>query len=308
MSTAFPLEEFKKQAAAVIVGKEFEVQIALTCLLARGHLLIEDVPGMGKTTFVVLLSHLLDLPMKRIQFTNDMLPADILGFQTLNEDKKTFLFHKGPIFSELVLADELNRGTPKTQSALLQAMEEKVVTVDGMTHALPVPFFLVATQNPQEHSGTFLLPESQLDRFMMSLSLGYPTQNNEVEILRRGDARQKLSSVRPVISKQQFLDLQKAVDTVFASDATVTYVQNLLQNTRGNANYLSGLSSRCGILLLQAGKAWAFLSGRDYVLPEDIKTVAPFCLKHRLLPAHGRHKIGSTELVQSLLQQTAVPL
>lgn len=308
MSIKFPLAEFKKHAETIIVGKQFQLQVALACLLARGHLLIEDVPGMGKTTFVVLLSHLLDLPMKRIQFTNDLLPADILGFQTLNEDKKTFLFHKGPIFSELVLADELNRGTPKTQSALLQAMEEKVVTVDGITHSLPEPFFLIATQNPQEHSGTFPLPESQLDRFMMCLSLGYPTQHNEMEILRRGDARQKLSGISPVIQRKDFLLLQKEVDGIFASDATVTYVQSLLQNTRGSASYLSGLSSRCGILLLQAGKAWALLSERNYVLPEDIQAVAPFCLKHRLLPAHGRHKTGTAELVQSLLQQTAVPV
>lgn len=308
MSKKFPIDTFKQNAADIIVGKEFELQMALTCLLARGHLLIEDVPGMGKTTFVVLLSQLLDLPMKRIQFTNDMLPTDILGFQTLNDDKKTFFFHKGPIFSELVLADELNRGTPKTQSALLQAMEEKVVTVDGTTYALPEPFFLIATQNPQEHSGTFPLPESQLDRFMMCMSLGYPTQNNEIEILRRGDARQKLAMIKPVLSREDFLDIQRDVDTVFASDATLKYVQNLLQTTRGNASFLSGLSSRCGILLLQAGKAWAFLQDRNYVLPEDIKAVAPYCLKHRLLPAHGRLKNGNTELVQSLIQQTAVPL
>lgn len=308
MVEKFPLAVFKEKASSIIVGKEFELQMALTCLLARGHLLIEDVPGMGKTTFVVLLSHLLDLPMKRVQFTNDMLPADILGFQTLNDDKKTFLFHKGPIFSELVLADELNRGTPKTQSALLQAMEEKIVTVDGTTHPLPEPFFLIATQNPQEHSGTFPLPESQLDRFMMSMSLGYPTQNNEMEILRRGDARQMLSGIGPVISRKDFTGLQQKVDAIFASDATITYVQALLQNTRGNAAYVTGLSSRCGILLLQAGKAWAMLQGRDYVLPEDIKAVAPFCLKHRLLAHHGRAKTGSSELVQSLLQQTAVPL
>lgn len=306
MSKNFPLEIFKTRAAEIIVGKEFELQMALTCLLARGHLLIEDMPGMGKTTFVVLLSQLLDLPMKRVQFTNDMLPTDILGFQTLGDDKKTFYFHKGPIFSELVLADELNRGTPKTQSALLQAMEEKAVTVDGITHSLPEPFFLIATQNPQEHSGTFPLPESQLDRFMMSMSLGYPTQNNEIEILRRGDARQKLPQIKSVVQRADFVQLQKSVDTIFASDATLTYVQSLLQNTRSQAQYLSGLSSRCGILLLQAGKAWSFLQGRNYVLPEDIKSVAPYCLKHRLLSIHG--KTRDTELVQTLLQNTTVPL
>lgn len=306
MSQKFPIEEFKQKAAEIIVGKEFELQMALTCLLARGHLLIEDVPGMGKTTFVVLLSQLLDLPLKRVQFTNDMLPTDILGFQTLGEDKKTFFFHKGPIFSELVLADELNRGTPKTQSALLQAMEEKVVTVDGTTYPLPEPFFLIATQNPQEHSGTFPLPESQLDRFMMSMSLGYPTKHNEIEILRRGDARQKLPNITSVVKRHDFLKFQKTVDTLFASDATLTYVQALLQNTRGNSSYLSGLSSRCGILVLQAGKAWAFLQNRNYVLPEDIKAVAPYCLKHRLVASQGKNR--GTELVQSLLQNTAVPV
>jgi MoxR-like ATPase len=306
MSQNFPLDSFKSRAAEIIVGKEFELQMALTCLLARGHLLLEDMPGMGKTTFVVLLSQLLDLPMKRVQFTNDMLPTDILGFQTLSEDKKTFHFHKGPIFSELVLADELNRGTPKTQSALLQAMEEKAVTVDGTTYTLPEPFFLIATQNPQEHSGTFPLPESQLDRFMMSMSLGYPTQNNEIEILRRGDARQKLPQIKHVVTRSEFVQFQKNVDAVFASDTTIAYVQSLLQNTRSKAQYLSGLSSRCGILLLQAGKAWSFLQGRNYVLPEDIKSVAPYCLKHRLLSSNG--KTRDTELVQTLIQNTAVPL
>lgn len=304
----FPLESFKKNAAEIIVGKELELQIALTCLLAKGHLLIEDVPGMGKTTFVVLLSQLLDLPLKRVQFTNDMLPTDIIGFQTLNDDKKTFHFHKGPIFSELVLADELNRGTPKTQSALLQAMEEKAVTVDGTTYTLPEPFFLIATQNPQEHAGTFPLPESQLDRFMMSLRLGYPTQQNEVEILRRGDARQKLAKITSMISKKEFLQMQKNVDSIFVSDACLTYVQNLLENTRGNSLYLNGLSSRCGILLIQAGKAWAYLQMRDYILPEDIKAVALYCLKHRLLPAHGGGKDLNTELVNTLLKQTAIPI
>lgn len=310
MAKTFPIAEFKKAASEVIVGREFELQMALACLLARGHLLIEDMPGMGKTTFVVLLAQLLDLPMKRIQFTNDLLPTDILGFQTLSEDKKSFIFHKGPVFSEVVLADELNRGTPKTQSALLQAMEEKSITVDGVTHLLPEPFFLIATQNPQEHAGTFPLPESQLDRFMMCMSLGYPTQNDEIEILKRGDARKKLAQTKPIVTQQEFIDLQNETSRVFVSDPTFIYIQNILQSTRNNPATQQGLSPRCGILLLQASQAWAFLQSRNYVLPEDVKFIAPFCLGHRLTPPNGRglSQRTTTEHIKALLQQIPIPV
>jgi MoxR-like ATPase len=305
MKSKFPLIDFRERASEIMVGKEHELQIALTCLLARGHLLIEDSPGMGKTTLVILLSQLLDLPLKRIQFTNDLLPTDILGFQTLNEDKKTFSFHKGAIFSELVLADELNRGTPKTQSALLQAMEEKAVTIDGISHVLPNPFFLIATQNPQEHSGTFPLPESQLDRFMMCLALGYPSKKDEVEVLRRGDARKSLMNLAPIVSKHDFLIFQAEVDKIHTADTILIYIQSILQRTRGNSEYASGLSSRCGLLLLQAARAWCFLQERDYVLPEDVKAVAPYCLTHRLIS--NKNKNSSIEVVNFLLQQVPIP-
>lgn len=310
MAKTFPIAEFKKAASEIIVGREFELQIALACLLAKGHLLIEDMPGMGKTTFVVLLAQLLDLPMKRIQFTNDLLPTDILGFQTLSEDKKNFIFHKGPVFSEVVLADELNRGTPKTQSALLQAMEEKSITIDGTTHPLPEPFFLIATQNPQEHSGTFPLPESQLDRFMMCMSLGYPTQNDEIEILKRGDARKKLAQTKALVTQQEFLDLQEEASHVFVSDPTLIYIQNILQSTRNNPTSHPGLSPRCGILLLQASQAWAFLQSRNYVLPEDVQFIAPFCLSHRLTPPNGRgfSQRNTKEQIKVLLQQIPIPV
>ncbi len=306
-NSSFPLQPFLTQAHTVLVGKEHELKLSLACLLARGHLLIEDLPGMGKTTFVLALSHLLDLPYKRVQFTNDLLPADIIGVQILSEDRKSFRFHKGPLFSELVLADELNRGSPKTQSALLQAMEERSVTVDGETFALPTPFFLIATQNPTEHAGAFPLPESQLDRFMMRIEMGYPQKKEEVEILKRGDVRNKILDLKPVASRQELLQFQNDVNAVFCSDALLNYVQTLLQKTRASSLFKMGLSPRCGLLLVQAAKAWAFLEGRNHVLPEDIKLVAPSIMHHRLQPLQISAQ-SVQQLAHDLIEQTPIPV
>jgi MoxR-like ATPase len=305
--STFPLEKFLTTSDQIIVGKRQELQLALCCLLARGHLLIEDLPGMGKTTFVLLLSQLLDLPYKRIQFTNDLLPADILGVQILSEDRKSFHFHKGPLFSELVLADELNRGSPKTQSALLQAMEERSITIDGETLPLPSPFFLIATQNPTEHAGAFPLPESQLDRFMLRIELGYPQQKEEIEILKRGDVRSQIKNLSPLIKRQDLIDFQRQVDQIHASEAILQYIHSLLQKTRVSPQFKMGLSPRSGLLLLQAARSWAFLQERNLVLPEDVKMVAPHVMKHRL-PSPQGSSLQTNENIQNLLQQTPVPV
>ena len=302
----FPLEKLISESQKIIVGKEQELKLSLCCLLARGHLLIEDLPGMGKTSFVLFLSRVLDLPHKRVQFTNDLLPADIIGTQILSEDRKSFRFHRGPLFSELVLADELNRGTPKTQSALLQAMEEKSVTVDGETFALPSPFFLIATQNPTEHAGAFPLPESQLDRFMMRIEMGYPQKSDEIEILRRGDVRAQIQELQSLVSRTELLEFQKNVDAVHSSDAILNYVQALLQTTRTSSLFKMGLSPRCGLLLLQAAKAWAFLDGRTLVLPEDVKAVAKSVMHHRLQHTQTRQNIQG--LIEELIKNTPIPV
>lgn len=305
--SSFPLSSFLDQAHTVLVGKEHELKLSLACLLARGHLLIEDLPGMGKTTFVLALSQLLDLPYKRIQFTNDLLPADIIGIQILSEDRKSFRFHKGPLFSELVLGDELNRGSPKTQSALLQAMEERSVTVDGETYSLPTPFFLIATQNPTEHAGAFPLPESQLDRFMMRIEMGYPQKKEEVEILKRGDVRSRILDLKAVATRQDLLHYQHDVNGIFCSDALLTYVQMLLQKTRASSLFKMGLSPRCGLLLVQAAKAWAFLDNRNHVLPEDIKAVAQSVMQHRLQPLQST-SANVQQMIRELIEQTPIPV
>lgn len=305
--THFSLQQFLQNATPLIVGKQREFQLALCCILARGHLLIEDLPGMGKTSFVLVLSHLLDLSLHRIQFTNDLLPADILGLSVLSEDRKSFHFHPGPIFSNLVLADELNRGNPKTQSALLQAMEERSVTVDGTTRSLPNPFFLIATQNPSEHAGTYLLPESQLDRFMMRIEMGYPQQKDEIEILKNGDVRFKINQLKPLLTQQDLLAIQQKVDNVHVSTAIIEYVQTLLQKTRGSISFKMGLSPRCGLLLLQAAKAWAYLDQRELVVPDDIQAIFAPIVHHRLQIQRGDTS-SVRNLVEGLIKQTPIPL
>ena len=278
------LEQVRSEASRVILDKSREVELALACLIAGGHLLLEDIPGVGKTTLVKTLARLLALESSRIQFTNDLLPADIIGSSIFDSERKSFVFHRGPIFSQLVLADELNRATPKTQSACLQAMEERRITVDGVTHALPQPFFLVATQNPRQQIGTFALPESQLDRFLMRVSLGYPSREAEKKLL-LGESRLLLvEELKPVMSPGDLLLMQETAREIHVSENIVSYIQDLVARSREGRNPGRGLSPRGALSLLNASKAWAFLQRRSMILPEDVQAVAIPVLSHRLNP------------------------
>jgi len=276
-------------ANRIILGKDRELRLALACVIARGHLLIEDVPGVGKTTLAHVLARLIGLQFQRIQFTSDLLPADIVGVSVFDRDTGAFRFHPGPVFAQLILADEINRATPKTQSALLEAMEERQVTADGATHALPEPFFVIATQNPSSQIGTFPLPESQLDRFLMRIRLGYPDRGAERALLMGEDRRQLLDRQQPVISPAQLLELQAAAQAVTVAERLIDYVQALLGTTRHSPDLAGGLSPRAGLALLAAARAWALIEGRDHTLPEDVQTVFPHVAGHRLrLAVDGR--------------------
>jgi MoxR-like ATPase len=290
----------------IILGKEPRVRLALACLLARGHLLIEDFPGVGKTTLAQALARVLGLHFKRIQFTSDLLPADILGISIYQPDTKDFAFHPGPIFSQLLLADEINRATPKTQSALLEAMEERQVTAEGTTHKLPEPFFVIATQNPHHLVGTFPLPESQLDRFLMRIELGYPDRGAERGLLKGRDRRELLEAMAPVIDGARLVALQHQAARIHASDALLDYVQNLIGATRHANHFAEGLSPRAGLGLLAGARAWAMLAGRDMVLPEDVQTVAPAVIGHRLR-ASGEAGERRDVLVQRLIESVPIP-
>jgi MoxR-like ATPase len=287
----------------ILLGKEPQVRLALTCLLARGHLLIEDLPGMGKTTLSHALANVLGLNFQRIQFTSDLLPGDILGTSVFDKDSGLFVFHPGPIFAELVLADEINRATPKSQSALLEAMEEGQVTIEGATRPLPEPFFVIATQNPVSQGGTFALPESQLDRFLMRLSLGYPAKAAEKALLLGEARREMLPRLDAVLSHQQLADLQAEVPKVRASDALVDYVLRLVEATRTQPQFAWGLSPRASLALLAAARAWAFLAQRDYVIPEDVQAVLPSVVGHRLRERADPTGHGGGTLVQWLLRE-----
>ncbi|WFC62423.1 AAA family ATPase [Pseudomonas sp. REST10] len=287
----------------VVLGKEAQVRLALTCLLARGHLLIEDLPGMGKTTLSHALARVLGLSFQRIQFTSDLLPGDILGTSVFDKDTGQFVFHQGPIFAELVLADEINRATPKSQSALLEAMEEGQVTIEGATRPLPEPFFVIATQNPVSSGGTFALPESQLDRFLMRLSLGYPAQAAERALL-LGDARRDiLPKLEPLLDHAELARLQAEVPKIRASDALIDYVLRLVEATRSQPQFAWGLSPRASLALLAAARAWALLAERDYVIPEDVQAVLPAVVGHRLRERADPAGHGGGSLVQWLLRE-----
>jgi MoxR-like ATPase len=266
----------------LILGKPRQVRLSLTCLLAGGHLLIEDIPGVGKTTLAHGLARTLGLSYQRIQFTSDLLPADILGVSVFDRDQGAFRFHPGPVFAQLVLADEINRATPKAQSALLEAMEERQVTAEGETRQLPDPFFVVATQNPEDQAGTFPLPESQLDRFLMRIGLGYPERALERELLKGEDRRVMLERMAPAASPATLLRLREAVSAVHASDALLDYVQALVAWSRERPGFGAGLSPRAAIALLRAAQAWALLDGRRTVIPEDVQAVCPAVAGHRL--------------------------
>ena len=281
-----PIARVIDAAGQIILGKEQQVRLALACVLARGHLLIEDVPGVGKTTLAHVLAKTLGLHFHRIQFTSDMLPADIIGVSIYERDTGGFKFHPGPIFAQVILADEVNRATPKTQSALLEAMEEHQVTTEGETRPLPEPFFVIATQNPTEQVGTFPLPESQLDRFMMRIELGYPDRDAERALLTGTDRRQLLATLGAVLSPAELVEQQELAARVHVAPALLDYVQAIVEHTRRSPEYVAGLSPRAALALVHSARAWALLEGRDKVIPEDVQAILPGVAAHRLRPAH----------------------
>ena len=290
----------------IILGKSRQVKLAVCCLIARGHCLIEDLPGVGKTTLSQSIARVFGLDFNRIQFTSDLLPADILGVSIFDPELRSFKFHPGPIFAHFLLADEINRATPKTQSALLEAMEEKQITVEGTTHRLDDPFFVIGTQNPLDQSGTFPLPESQLDRFMMKLSLGYPDQAAERALLSGGNPRDLMYQTQPVFSVERFLEVQAAVDGIHCSEPLLDYVQLLIQATRNPGLFVYGISPRAGLAIVQASKAWALMDGRSHAEPGDVQAVFGVIAEHRLTPAE-QHSRPTRDLVAELLDQTSIP-
>ena len=300
------LDDIVRHAGQIVLGKEHEIRLAITCLLARGHLLIEDLPGVGKTTLAHVLAQSLGLQYHRIQFTSDLLPADILGVSVYNKEQGGFHFQPGPIFAELILADEVNRATPKAQSALLEAMEENQVTVEGETRPLPEPFFVIATQNPTYQIGTFPLPESQLDRFLMCITLGYPDNRAERALLAGEDRREMLKGLKACISKETLCHLQQAVKSIQVTDALLDYIQALLDFSRQSPQISFGLSPRAGLALLHCAKAWALMEGRDYVLPEDVQTIMPHVVAHRLKPVEAREEHDLSAMI-ALLESVPIP-
>ena len=284
----------------VLVGKPRVLKLAITCLLAEGHLLIEDQPGVGKTTLAHALARLFGLAFQRIQFTSDLLPADVLGVSVFDRESGAFRFHTGPVFTQVLLADEINRATPKAQSALLEAMEERQVTTDGETRSLPEPFFVIATQNPQQQIGTYPLPESQLDRFLMKLSIGYPDSLSERLLLKGQDRRRLVDRLEPAIEPQGVMELQRQSETPNVADALIDYVQALIEYSRSSGVFIHGLSPRAGLHLVRAARAWAFLHRRDMVLPEDVQAVLGPVADHRLLTRESDSKSPSTLLTEGV--------
>ncbi len=293
-----------KQLNSLILGKEQIIKQAMACILAKGHLLLEDVPGVGKTTLAQGLAMVLGLDYRRVQFTNDMLPADLLGISIFEPQKGAFTFHPGPVFHRFLLADEINRASPKVQSALLEAMEENQVSIDGKTYALPQPFVVIATQNPTEQLGTFRLPESQLDRFMMCLSMGYPAAESEKKLYLHGDRRILLNKIQATLNPEKLIQLQRAASQVKASEALASYVLALINKTREPGQFVLGLSPRSGVSLMRAAKAWAYLDGRDFLVPEDIKAVFPAVAGHRLKPMQSAQ--SSQQAIAQVLQNVSV--
>ena len=306
MDTQHKLKTLLDQLNTVIVGKPTQIQDCVACLLAGGHLLIDDVPGVGKTTLAHALAHTFGLQFSRVQFTSDLMPSDLSGVSIYERGKEAFVFHPGPIFAQVLLADEINRASPKTQSALLEAMEEKQVTIEGETRALPQPFFVIATQNPLDQVGTYALPESQMDRFLMRISLGYPDRAAERELLQGGDRRAVVDQLPSLLSAQELAQLQAQILTVHAAGPLLDYVQDLIAATRSGQWFLQGLSPRAGIAIVRAAKAQALLSGRDYVAPDDVQAILPQTIAHRLI-AVGDSGRGTLEQVRAMLAAVALP-
>lgn len=303
---AAQLEELVDQISTIIVGKRTQIEDCIACLLAGGHLLIEDVPGVGKTTLAHALAVSLGLRFSRSQFTADLMPSDLIGVSVYERSKEGFVFHPGPVFAQVLLADEINRAGPKTQSALLEAMEEHQVSVEGETRRLPEPFFVIATQNPTDQLGTYPLPESQLDRFLMCITLGYPDQASERALLAGQDRREAIHGLGAVMTPEQLVAAQKVVQQVHASDALLDYLQALIAATRSGRWFVEGLSPRAGIAVLRAGKARALLSQRDYVAPDDIQSVLPQTIAHRLVPVAGAGR-GRIEQVRAMIEAVPIP-
>ncbi len=306
MDTQTKLKSILGQLEKVIVGKPAQIQDCVACLLAGGHLLIEDVPGVGKTTLAHALARTFGLQFSRVQFTSDLMPSDLSGVSIYERGKEAFVFHPGPIFAQVLLADEINRASPKTQSALLEAMEEKQVTVEGETRALPSPFFVIATQNPHDQLGTYALPESQLDRFLMRISLGYPDRASERELLAGKDRRDMVDALPSLLTFDEMKALQQKVLAIHAADPLLNYVQDLIAASRNGKWFLQGLSPRAGIAVIRAAKAQALLCGRGYVAPDDVQTVLPQTIAHRLIPV-GDAGRGSVEQVRAMLEAVALP-
>ncbi|MEO8542888.1 MAG: MoxR family ATPase [Burkholderiaceae bacterium] len=299
------VQQLLGQLNTVIVGKSAQIQDCVACLLAGGHLLIEDVPGVGKTTLAHALARSFGLDFSRVQFTSDLMPSDLSGVSIYERGKEAFIFHPGPIFAQVLLADEINRASPKTQSALLEAMEEKQVTAEGETRALPDPFFVIATQNPHDQLGTYALPESQLDRFLMRISIGYPDRASERQLLLGSDRRAMVDTMDKLMSPQELMQLQQQVLAVHAAEPLLDYVQDLIAATRSGQWFLQGLSPRAGIAVLRAAKAQALLSGRDYVAPDDVQAILPQTIAHRLHPV-GDAGRGAVEQVRAMLLAVAL--
>ena len=308
MSTplAARLDQLITQISTIIVGKKSQIEDCVACMLAGGHLLIEDVPGVGKTTLAHALAVSLGLRFSRTQFTADLMPSDLIGVSVYERSKEAFVFHPGPVFAQVLLADEINRAGPKTQSALLEAMEEHQVTVEGETRALPAPFFVIATQNPSDQLGTYPLPESQLDRFLMCITLGYPDRASERELLAGQDRREAIRDLRAVMTPAELIDAQRAVHAVHASDALLDYLQALIAATRSGRWFAEGLSPRAGIAVLRAARARALLEKRDYVAPDDLQAVLPQTIAHRLVPVAGAGR-GRVEQVRAMIEAIALP-
>jgi len=306
LTVARQLSRLVDQIATIIVGKRAQIEDCVACLMAGGHLLIEDVPGVGKTTLAHALAISLGLKFSRVQFTADLMPSDLIGVSVFERSKDGFVFHPGPVFAHVLLADEINRAGPKTQSALLEAMEEHQVSVDNLTRDLPKPFFVIATQNPTDQLGTYPLPESQLDRFLLCITLGYPDRLSERALLAGEDRRDAIQRLQSVMQPGDVLAAQQAVLKVHASDSLLDYLQALIAATRSGEWFVEGLSPRAGIAVLRAAKARALMAQRDYVAPDDVQAILPQAIAHRLVPVAGSGR-GAKEQVQAMVEATPIP-